>query len=84
MTFFYDLNKKLSDLAARQTLTEGTSHQAKTTMKHVDASDASPRVKAELKKASGDIKPGTAGYDDRARMLKAAGVKDTRDRKSVV
>jgi hypothetical protein len=78
MTFFYDLNKKLSDLAARQTLTEGTSHQAKTTMKHVDASDASPRVKAELKKASGDIKPGTAGYDDRARMLKAAGVKDTR------
>jgi hypothetical protein len=78
MTFFYDLNKKLSDLAAKQTLNEGASHQAKTTMKHVDASDASPRVKAELKKASGDIKPGTAGYDDRARMLKAAGVKDTR------
>jgi len=78
MTFFYDLNKKLSDLAAKQTLTEGTSHQAKTTMKHVDASNASPRVKAELKKASSDIKPGTAGYDDRARMLKAAGVKDTR------
>jgi Protein of unknwon function (DUF3008) len=78
MTFFYDLNKKLSDLAAKQTLNESASHQAKTTMKHVDASDASPRVKAELKKASGDIKPGTAGYDDRARMLKAAGVKDTR------
>jgi hypothetical protein len=78
MTFFYDLNKKLSDLAAKQTLNEGASHQAKTTMKHVDAGDASPTVKAALKKASSDIKPGVAGYDDRARMLKAAGVKDTR------
>jgi len=50
------------------------SHQAKTTMKHVNASNASPKVKAAIKKASKDIKPGTAGYGDRAAALKAAGI----------
>jgi len=76
MTFFYDLNKKLSDLAAKQTLTEAASHQAKTTMKHVNASDASPKVKAAIGKAAKDIKPGIQGYRDRAAALTAAGVKE--------
>ena len=52
-----------------------TSHQAKTTMKHVNASDASPKVKAAIGKASKDIKPGVKGYKDRADALTAAGVK---------
>jgi len=51
------------------------SHQAKTTMKHVNASNASPKVKAAIGKASKDIKPGTKGYPDRAAALKAAGIK---------
>ncbi len=51
------------------------SHQAKTTMKHVNASDASPKVKAAIGKASKDIKPGVKGYKDRADALTAAGVK---------
>lgn len=78
MTFFYDLNKKLSDLAAKQTLNEAASHQAKTTMKHVDASNASSKVKAAIGKAAKDIKPGTKGYGDRAAALTAAGVPDDR------
>jgi Protein of unknwon function (DUF3008) len=82
MTFFYDLNKKLSDLAAKQTLTEAASHQAKATMKHVDASDASPKVKAAIGKAAKDIKPGTKGYGDRAAALTAAGVPDDRGPKT--
>ena len=52
-----------------------TSHQAKVTMKHVDASNASPKVKADIKKASKDIKPGVKGYKDRADALNAAGIK---------
>jgi hypothetical protein len=52
-----------------------TSHQAKTTMKHVNASDASPKVKAAIGKTSKDIKPGVKGYKDRADALTAAGVK---------
>jgi hypothetical protein len=52
-----------------------TSHQAKTTMKHVNSSDASPKVKAAIGKASKDIKPGVKGYKDRADALTAAGVK---------
>jgi len=51
------------------------SHQANVTMKHVNASDASPKVKAAIGKASKDIKPGVKGYADRAAALNAAGVK---------
>ena len=54
------------------------SHQAKTTMKHVDASNASDKTKAAIKKASKDIKPGIKGYKDREDALKAAGVEDDR------
>ena len=51
------------------------SHQEKTTMKHVNASDASPKVKAAIGKAAKDIKPGIKGYGDRAAALDAAGIK---------
>jgi hypothetical protein len=51
------------------------SHQEKTTMKHVNASDASPKVKAAIGKAAKDIKPGVKGYKDRADALTAAGIK---------
>ena len=51
------------------------SHQAKTTMKHVNASNASPRVKSAIGKASADIEPGPQGYRSRAAALKAAGIK---------
>ena len=50
-------------------------HQEKTTMKHVNASDASPKVKAAIGKAAKDIKPGIKGYKDRADALTAAGIK---------
>jgi hypothetical protein len=50
-------------------------HQEKTTMKHVNASDASPKVKAAIGKAAKDIKPGVKGYSDRAAALDAAGIK---------
>ena len=42
------------------------SHQAKTTMKHID------KPTAGEKKAAKDIKPGVAGYRDRIAMLKSA------------
>jgi hypothetical protein len=42
------------------------SHQADTTMKHVKNPTAGE------KKAAKDIKPGIAGYKDRADMLKSA------------
>ena len=45
------------------------SHQARTTMKHI------PNAGPALKKAAKDIKPGVAGYRDRADMLRAGGVK---------
>jgi hypothetical protein len=51
------------------------SHQEKTTMKHVNASDASPKVKAAIGKSAKDIKPGVKGYKDRADALTAAGIK---------
>ena len=51
------------------------SHQEKTTMKHVNASDASPKVKAAIGKAAKDIKPGIKGYGDRVAALDAAGIK---------
>lgn len=74
-----DGDKKIekSDLAALRAKkkVKEDSHQAKTTMKHVDASDASDKEKAAIKKASKDIKPGVKGYKDRADALKAAGVK---------
>jgi len=54
------------------------SHQAKTTMKHVNASNASDKTKAAIKKASKDIKPGIKGYKDREDALTAAGVEDDR------
>jgi hypothetical protein len=47
-----------------------SSHQAKTTMKHI------PNASPELKKAAKDIKPGIAGFRDRIAMLKAGGVKE--------
>jgi len=78
MTFFYDLNKKLSDLAAKQTLTEAASHQATTTMKHVNASNASDKEKAAIGKAAKKIKPGIPGYKDREDAYKAAGIEDDR------
>jgi hypothetical protein len=56
---------------------EGMSHQAKTTMKHI------PNASPALKKASTLIKPGVAGYPDRAAVLKAAGVKDDRGPRGV-
>lgn len=49
---------------------EGMSHQAATTMKHI------PNASPALKKAAKDIKPGVSGYQDRAAMLKAGGVKE--------
>jgi hypothetical protein len=52
-----------------------TSHQAKVTMKHVDASNASPKVKAAIGKAAKDIKPGIPGIRDRFDALDAAGIK---------
>jgi hypothetical protein len=67
----------LAALRAKKKVKED-SHQAKTTMKHVNASDASDKEKAAIKKASKDIKPGTKGYGDRADALKAAGVPDDR------
>jgi hypothetical protein len=51
------------------------SHQAQATMKHVNASNASPKVKAAIGKASADIEPGAQGYRSRAAALKAAGIK---------
>jgi hypothetical protein len=54
------------------------SHQASTTMKHVDASNASDTEKSAIRQASKDIKPGVKGYGDRADALKAAGVPDDR------
>jgi hypothetical protein len=54
------------------------SHQASTTMKHVDASNASDSEKDAIRQASKDIKPGVKGYSDRADALKAAGVPDDR------
>ena len=47
-----------------------SSHQAKTTMKHI------PNASPALKKAAKDIKPGIAGFRDRIAMLKAGGVKE--------
>ena len=46
-------------------------HAGKVTMKHVMKSDASPQVKAAIKKAAPDIK----SYADRAAALTAAGIK---------
>jgi len=54
------------------------SHQAKTTMKHVDASDANDKTKAAIRKASKDIESGIKGYGSRAAALKAAGIEDDR------
>jgi hypothetical protein len=44
-------------------------------MKHVNASDASDKVKAAIGKSAKDIKPGVKGYKDRADALTAAGIK---------
>ena len=50
---------------------EAMGHAGKVTMKHVNASNASPQVKAAIKKAAPDIK----SYGDRAAALDAAGIK---------
>jgi hypothetical protein len=54
------------------------SHQAQSTMKHVNASNASPKVKAAIGKATKDMKSGIPGYGDREAAYKAAGIPDTR------
>jgi hypothetical protein len=59
------------------------SHQAKTTMKHVDASDANDKTKAAIRKASADIESGIKGYGSRAAALKAAGIEDDRGPRGV-
>ena len=56
--------------SADEQVEEAMSHQAKTTMKHI------PNPTPDMKKAAKDIKPGVAGYADRAAMLKAGGVKE--------
>ena len=62
---------KLAALAARKAMmtnkmSEAETHQAKTTMKHINNPNAAE------KKAAKDIKPGIKGYQDRVAMLKAA------------
>jgi hypothetical protein len=52
-------------------LAEAMSHAGKTTMKHVEKSDAPQQVKDAIKKAAPDIK----SYKDRADALTAAGIK---------
>ena len=56
---------------------EAMSHQAKTTMKHI------PNPSPALKKAAKDIKPGVAGYRDRIDMLRAGGVKEEKQPKTL-
>ena len=56
-------------IRAAQNLPMG--HAGKVTMKHVNASNASPQVKAAIKKAAPDIK----SYADRAAALNAAGIR---------
>ena len=67
--------KDLEPVRAKYNKYDEASHQANVTMKHVNASDASPKVKAAIGKASKDIKPGVKGYADRAAALNAAGIK---------
>ena len=69
--------KDLAALRAKKKVKED-SHQAKTTMKHVNASNANDKTKAAIGKAAKDIKPGIKGYKDREDALKAAGVEDDR------
>jgi hypothetical protein len=68
-------NRGIHHFAGRRTRTEevvseGESHQAKTTMKHI------PNASEKLKQAAKDIKPGIKGYLDRVAMLKAGNVKE--------
>ena len=69
--------KDLAALRAKKKVKED-SHQAKTTMKHVNASNANDKTKAAIGKAAKDIKPGIKGYKDREDAMKAAGVEDDR------
>ena len=66
-----EVDERIGDVAAEaiKGAIGKMSHQAKTTMKHI------PNAGPALKKAAKDIKPGTAGYRDRADMLRAGGVK---------
>lgn len=61
-----DKEKKVDEATAQK-----MGHAGKVTMKHVNASNASPQVKAAIKKAAPDIKT----YGDRAAALNAAGIK---------
>jgi len=61
---YYSTQKK------KDGVSEGMSHQAATTMKHI------PNASDKLKQAAKDIKPGIKGYLDRVAMLKAGGVKE--------
>ena len=67
--------EKMDDIRKKHNKYDEASHQANVTMKHVNASDASPKVKAAIGNASKDIKPGVKGYADRAAALNAAGIK---------
>jgi hypothetical protein len=58
--------KDLEPVRAKYNKYDESSHQEKTTMKHVKNPTAGE------KKAAKDIKPGTAGYADRIAMLKSA------------
>ena len=61
---YYSTHKK------KDGMSEGMSHQAATTMKHI------PNASDKLKQAAKDIKPGIKGYLDRVAMLKAGNVKE--------
>jgi len=70
----YFTNDKDDAHSTAKHMVKEESHQSKTTMKHI------PNASPALKKAAKDIKPGVAGYKDRADMLKAGGVKEEIER----
>jgi hypothetical protein len=72
------LEKEDFELLRAKKKVKEDSHQAKTTMKHVNASDASDKEKAAIGKAVKKIKPGIPGYKDREDAYKAAGIPDDR------
>ena len=63
---YQDRIAMLKAAQARGALKEVSSHQSKTTMKHINNPNAAE------KKAAKDIKPGISGVRDRLAMLKAA------------
>lgn len=65
------MKKMMKKEEAEQTDEATMGHAGKVTMKHVMNSNASPQVKAAIKKVAPDIK----SYGDRAAALNAAGIK---------